>query len=195
MGLEHLLEALERDAKAQIEQLLAQARAEAEGVTAAMTAALAQRQAAAAEARERTRVIEVEQAVTRARRAARRSVLEARERLLERVFTVARSGLPAAAAGAGYRAGLPAVLAGALAAVGGEEVVIRCPEALVSDLERLRPPTTPRARVVLDPEAGSGFRVASADGAVEVDDTLESRLDRLRPELARRVLAQLGLES
>ena len=195
MGLEHLLEALERDAKAQIEQLLAQARAEAEGVTVATTAALAQRQSAAAETRERTRLIEVEQAVTRARRGARRSVLEARERLLERVFTAARSELPAAAAGAGYRAGLPAALAGALAAVGGEEVVIRCPEALVSDLERLRPPTTPQARVVVDPETGSGFRVASADGAVEVDDTLESRLDRLRPELARRVLAQLGLES
>ena len=195
MGLEHLLEALERDAKAQIEQLLAQARAEAEGVTAATTAALAQRQSAAAETRERTRLIEVEQAVTRARRAARRSVLEARERLLERVFADARSELPAAAAGAGYRAGLPAALAGALAAVGGEEVVIHCPEALVQDLERLRPATTPRARVVVDPETGSGFRVASADGAVEVDDTLESRLDRLRPELARRVLAQLGLES
>lgn len=195
MGLEHLLEALERDANAQIEQLLAQARAEAENVTASMTAALAQRQGAAAEARERTRLIEVEQAVTRARRSARRSVLEARERLLERVFAAARSELPAAAAGAGYRAGLPAALAGALAAVGGEEAVIRCPETLVRDLERLRPPTTPRARVVVDPAAGSGFHVASADGAVEVDDTLESRLDRLRPELARRVLAQLGLES
>jgi len=195
MGLEHLLEALERDANAQIEQLLAQARAEAEGVTAAMTTALAQRRGAAAEARERSRLIEVEQAVTRARRAARRSVLEARERLLERVFAAARGELPAAAAGADYRAGLSAALAGALAAVGGEEVVIRCPEALVRDLERLRPHATPPARVVVDPAAGSGFRVATVDGAVEVDDTLESRLDRLRPELARRVLAQLGLES
>ncbi len=195
MGLEHLLEALERDANAQIEQLLAQARAEADGLTTAMAAALAQRQGAAADARERTRLIEVEQAVTRARRAARRSVLEARERLLERVFAAARGELPAAAAGAGYRAGLPAALAGALAAVGGAEAVIRCPEALARDLERLRPPATPPVRVVVDPAAGSGFRVTSTDGAVEVDETLESRLDRLRPELARRVLAQLGLES
>jgi vacuolar-type H+-ATPase subunit E/Vma4 len=122
-------------------------------------------------------------------------VLEARERLLERVFAAARGELPAAAAGAGYRAGLPAALAGALAAVGGAEAVIRCPEALARDLERLRPPATPPVRVVVDPAAGSGFRVTSTDGAVEVDETLESRLDRLRPELARRVLAQLGLES
>jgi vacuolar-type H+-ATPase subunit E/Vma4 len=195
MGLEHLLDALERDANAQIDQLLVQARAEADGVTAAATAALAQRRGAAAEARERTRLLEVEQAVTRARRAARRSVLEARERLLERVFTAARNALPAAAAGAEYRAGLPTALAGGLAALGDVAAVIRCPESLVRDLERLRPPATPPVRVVVDPAAGSGFRVASADGAVEVDDTLETRLDRLRPDLARRVLAQLGLES
>jgi vacuolar-type H+-ATPase subunit E/Vma4 len=195
MGLEHLLDALERDANAQIDQLLAQARAEADGVTAAATTALAQRRGAAADARERTRLLEVEQAVTRARRSARRSVLEARERLLERVFTAARSALPAAAASAGYRAGLPAALAGALAALGDVEAVIRCPESLARDLERLRPPATPPVRVVVDPAAGSGLRVASGDGAVEVDDTLETRLDRLRPDLARQVLAQLGLES
>jgi len=194
MGLEHLLEALERDAMGQIDQLLAQARTEAEGVTAAATAALARRRGAAADARERTRLLEVEQAVTRARRAARRSVLEARERLLERVFTVARGELPAAAAGPAYRSGIPAALAGALAAIGGAEAVIRCPQTLAQDLERLRPPAPPSVQVVVDPAAGSGFRMATTDGAVEVDETLESRLDRLRPALARRVLAQLEIE-
>jgi len=193
MGLEHLLEALERDANAQIDQLLAQARAEANRITAAATAALAQRRGTATDARERTRRREVEQAVTRARRTARRSVLEARERLLERVFAAARGELPAAAAGPGYRAGLPAALDGALAAVGHEQVVIRCPEALARDLEQLRPESE-SVSVVVDPATGSGFRLTTADGAVEVDATLESRLDRLRPELARRVLAQLELE-
>jgi vacuolar-type H+-ATPase subunit E/Vma4 len=193
MGLEHLLEALERDANAQIDQLLAGARAEADRVTAAAAAVLGQRRVTAAEARERTRSREVEQAMTRARRAARRSMLEAREHLLERVFAAARAELPAAAAGTAYRAGLPDALASALAAVGHEQVVIRCPETLAPDLERLRPPEAECASVVVDPSAGSGFRVTSADGAVEVDDTLESRLDRLRPELARRVLAQLEL--
>jgi vacuolar-type H+-ATPase subunit E/Vma4 len=194
MGLEHLLDALERDAKGQIDQLLAQARAEADGVTAAAAAALAQRRAAAADAREHTRLLEVEQAVTRARRAARRLVLEARERLLERVFAAVRGALPAAAAGPGYRARLPAALAGALAAIGGGQAVIRCPAALAPELERLRPPATPAVPVVVDPAAGSGFRLASADGAVEVDDTLESRLERLRPALARQVLAELQVE-
>jgi V/A-type H+-transporting ATPase subunit E len=192
MGLEHLLEALERDANAQIEQLLAQARAEADRLTAAATETRERRCRAADEVRERSRLQEVERAVTLARRVARRSVLEARERLLDRVFTAARTELPAAAAGPAYRAALPAALAGALAAVGNEPAVIHCPKMLVRDLERLRP--ADRSSIEVDAAVGSGFRLATVDGAVEVDDTLEARLDRLRPMLARRVLARLELE-
>jgi len=192
MGLEHLLEALERDAKAQLEQLLAQARAEADRLTAAATATLERRRREAHEAHERSRLQAVEHAVTLARRGARRSVLEARERLLARVFTAAREELPAAAAGRAYLAALPAALTDALAAVGNEPAVIRCPKALAREVERLRP--ADRTSVVVDAAAGSGFRLATVDGAVEVDDTLEARLERLRPILARRILAQLKLE-
>ena len=193
MGLEHLLEALERDANAQIEQLLAQARAEADRLTAAGSEALQRRRDDAHSVGERSRYQEVAHAVTLARRGARRSVLEARARLLERVFVAARSALPDAAAGAAYRAALPAALAGALAAIGNEPAVIRCPQALAADVDRLRP--VDRVSVVVDPASGSGFRLTTVDGKVEVDDTLEARLERLRPILARRVLAQLELEA
>ena len=195
MGLEHLLEALERDADAQVEQTLAQARAEADRITTESAAALEQRCRAAAAARASARVQDVEHAVTLARREARRSLLEARERLLERVFTAARAGLPAAAAGPAYRASLPAALSGALAAVGTDQAVVRCPATLAPDVERARPRGSTSVAVEVDPASGSGFRVASTDGAVEIDDTLESRLDRLRSILARRVLAQLELEA
>jgi vacuolar-type H+-ATPase subunit E/Vma4 len=195
MGLEHLLEALERDADAQVEQTLARARAEADRLTTESAALLEQRCRAAAAARASARVQDVEHAVTLARREARRSILEARERLLERVFAAARAELPAAAAGPAYRASLPAALSGALAAVGSDQAVIRCPATLAPDLERARPRGSKAVQVEVDPASGSGFRVVSADGAVEVDDTLESRLDRLRLVLARRVLAQLALES
>jgi V/A-type H+/Na+-transporting ATPase subunit E len=195
MGLEHLLEALERDADAQVEQTLAQARAEADRITTESATALERRRRETTAARDSARVLEVEHAVTLARREARRSILEARERLLERVFAAARAELPAAAAGPVYRASLPAALSGALAAVGGEQAVIRCPEMLARELERARPPGSTSVPVEVDVASGSGFRVASADGAVEVDDTLESRLDRLRFVLARRVLALLELEA
>lgn len=195
MGLEHLLEALERDADAQVEQVLAQARAEADRITTESTAGLELRRRETTSARDRARVQEVEHAVTLARREARRSILEARERLLERVFASARTELPAAAASPAYRASLPAALHGALAAVGGAQAVIRCPETLAPDLERARPCGAEAVPVNVDPATGSGFRVTSADGAVEVDDTLEGRLERLRFVLARRVLAQLELEA
>lgn len=194
MGLEHLLEALERDADAQVVQLLAQARAEADRISTESAAALEGRRREATAAHDCARVQEVEHAVTLARREARRSILEARERLLERVFAAARAELPAAAAGPAYRASLPTALRGALSAVGGDQAVIRCPETLALELERARPRGPNAVAVKVDSASGSGFRVVSADGAVEVDDTLESRLDRLRFLLARRVLAQLELE-
>lgn len=195
MGLEHLLEALERDADAQVEQTLAQARAEADRISTESTAVLERRRREATSASDCARVLEVEHAVTLARREARRSILEARARLLERVFSAARAELPAAAATPAYRASLPAALSGALTAVGGDHAVIRCPETLAPELERARPRGSRTVPVKVDSASGSGFRVVSADGAVEVDDTLESRLDRLRSVLARRVLAQLELEA
>lgn len=194
MGLEHLLEALERDADAQAEQILAQARAEADRITTESTAALERRRCEAIAASESARHRDVEHAVALARREARRSILEARERLLERVFAAARAGLPGAVAGPAYRASLPAALRGALGALGGDRAVIRCPATLAAELERARPPGAGTVPVQVDQVAGNGFRVVSDDGAVEVDDTLESRLDRLRSVLARRVLAQLELE-
>jgi vacuolar-type H+-ATPase subunit E/Vma4 len=191
MGLEHLLDALERDATAQVEQLLARARADADQRTAAASEALERRRQDAHARLERSRHQDVEHAVALARRGARRSVLEARERFLERVFTAARAELAAAAAGPAYRASLPGALARALAAVGNETAVIRCPEALVADLRRLTP--NGRASVVVDESTGSGFVLATKDGAVEVDDTLEARLEHLRPALARHILSQLEL--
>jgi vacuolar-type H+-ATPase subunit E/Vma4 len=71
--------------------------------------------------------------------------------------------------------------------------VIRCPEQLASELERLRP--TDGVSIVVDPGAGSGFRLATADGAIEVDETLEARLERRLPELTRHLLARLEVES
>src|SRR5512135_200933 len=180
MGLEHLLEALERDADAQVEQTLAQARAEADRITTESSAALARRRGDATCARDSARRAEVEHAVTLARREARRSILEARERLLERVFAAARAALPAAAAGPAYRATLPAAVSGALSALGNDQAVIRCPEALAREIERARPRGAASVPVRVDPASVSGFRVVSADAAIEVDDTLESRLDRLR---------------
>jgi vacuolar-type H+-ATPase subunit E/Vma4 len=193
VGLDHLLEALERDANAQVERLLGEARAEADRLTAAGIGSVERRRREAAALRERSRQQEVERAVTLARRDARRAVLESRACLVERVIAAARAELPAAASGPANRTRLPAAVASALMAVGGAPAVIRCPARLASEMERL--PPADGVSIVVDPGAGSGFRLATADGAVEVDETLETRLERRRPELTRHLLARLEVES
>lgn len=192
MGLEHLLEALERDAGTQVEQLLAQARAEAERLTVTAAEDRERRRSNALGEHERLQREAVARALTTVRRTARRAELEARHRLLERVFVAMHALLPEAAGGPAFRTTLPHALAAALAGVGDEPAIIRCPKPLAEELRRLAPPG--RASVVVDDAVGSGFRITTEDGVIEVDETLEARFERQRPALARLALQHLGLE-
>jgi vacuolar-type H+-ATPase subunit E/Vma4 len=85
---------------------------------------------------------------------------------------------------------LPEHVAEALGAVGDEPAVIHCSEALVAAVRS----AVKRAKHVTvqgDPAAPPGIRVVTSDGAIEVDNTLEGRLERLRGRLALEVLATL----
>jgi vacuolar-type H+-ATPase subunit E/Vma4 len=195
MPLDHLLAALERDATAQAERLVAEARATADRLTSAAAEAIERRRGETLGAHEREQRAVVQAALSTARRAARRDVLEARERLLDRVFAAARAALPQALAHQAYRAALPERLAAALACVEeAGEAALRVPAAIAADV-RSSVSGNGRVTVRVDPAAGSGFRLATADGTLEVDDTLETRLDAQRPRLARDVLRQLEGES
>lgn len=194
MPLDQLLAALERDAREQADRLVAEARAEAERVRDAAERDIARRRAATEGAREREHHAALEQALSNVRRAARRDVLEARDRLLARVFSAARAALPAAINTPAYRATLPRRLEAGLACFdGAEPVVVRCSPPLVDVVQAALPPRAD-VRVRGDPEAGSGFRLTTPDGAIEVDDTLETRLAARRPRLARAALRRLDLE-
>jgi vacuolar-type H+-ATPase subunit E/Vma4 len=190
MGLTHLLEALERDARSEIERLTAAARAEADGVTAESATRLAARRRLALGEVDRQHRYELEQALTTARRAGRRAVLEARQRLLHRVFDDVHGLLPGALDLDSYRNSLPAALGRALAALGEGPISIRCTPSIRPLLETLERPAV--ASVVPDDTVGSGFLVRASDGSVDVVETLEERLERRRTELTRRVLVQLG---
>jgi vacuolar-type H+-ATPase subunit E/Vma4 len=195
MPLDHLLAALERDATAQAERLVAEARVTADRLTSAAAEAIERRRGETLGAYEREQRAVVQAALSTARRAARRDVLEARERLLDRVFATARAALPQALAHQAYRAALPERLAAALACVEeAGEAALRVPAALAADV-RTAVSGNGRVTVRVDHAAGSGFRLATADGSLEVDDTLETRLDAQRPRLARDVLRQLEVES
>lgn len=190
MPLEQLLDALERDATAQAETLVADARAAAATIATERETRLARRREDVLGAREAELRGTVEAVLGEARRAGRRTVLEARDRLLDRVFTAARTLFPAAIAGDAYRASLPEHVAEALRAVGDEPAVIRCSEALVPAVQAASG-RNKDLTVLGDPTAPPGVTVSTIDGAIDVDNTLEGRLERLRGRLALDVVARL----
>jgi vacuolar-type H+-ATPase subunit E/Vma4 len=192
MPLDHLLGALERDGSAQAEDLLVQARATVAAIAREADELVARRRADVLGGRETELRGAAQAALGETRRTGRRAVLTARQRLLERVFGAARGLFFEALASEAYRArALPEHLAEALGAVGDEPAVIRCPETLVPAV-RAAVARKKHLTVQGDPAAPPGIRVVTTDGAIEVDNTLEGRLDRLRARLALEVLAKLG---
>jgi vacuolar-type H+-ATPase subunit E/Vma4 len=190
MPIAQLLEALEREARAQAEAVLEEARAAAATVTRDADERLALRRADALGAREAELRAAGEAMLAEARRSGRRRVLEARRQLLERVFVAARALFPAAMTEPAYGAALPGHLAEALRAVGDGPAAVRCPEALVTSV---RAAVADRKDVAVrgDAAAPPGVTVVTADDVIEVDDTLDGRLERLRPQLSLEVLARL----
>ena len=189
--IDALLARLERDAEAEIARVLADGCAQAAAVTAQAEERIAQRRQATLVRREAEGRAGMERALAGARHGARERVLEARETLLERCFAQLRAALPSLAATAAYRGALAGDVARTLAFAGDRKVIVRCAPALTAALRRL---VKTNGRVSIKPDAriAAGFRVATADGGLEVDATLEGRTLRLRPRLALEALAALG---
>lgn len=190
MPLTDLLAALERDAGAQVEAILAAARAEAERVVSETEERIVAQRAAARATTEAARRGELERDLARARRDAQGRVLVARTCLIERVEDAVRGLLPRAIGESAYLDSLAPALEEALSGVGDVPVEVRCSPSLE---KAVRGFVAGRANTVVTPDSGvgSGLRVRSQDGRVEVDATLESRLARDRDELALAALALL----
>ena len=189
--IDALLARLERDAEAEIARVLADGRAQAAAVTAQAEERIAQRRQATLVRRETEGRVGMERALAGARHTARERVLQARETLLERCFAQLRAALPSLAATAAYRAALAGDVARTLAFAGDRKAIVRCAPALTTALRRLVK-TNGRLSIKPDARIAAGFRVATADGGLEVDATLEGRALRLRPRLALEALAALG---
>lgn len=189
--IEGLLARLERDADGEIARILDDGRARAAAITAASDARSAEQRAATLQRRESTARAQHERALARSRRAARARVLEARAALLDRLFERVRADLPAIAASSAYRATLGTRVERLRVYTGGQPVTIQCAPALVGAMRRLVK-TNGHLRIAADRDVAAGFRVLSADGRLEIDARLESRLERLRPRLALEALAELS---
>lgn len=194
MALEHLLAALEREAAERAQALIAGARAESDRIAAAAEERVTRRRRETLGPREAALRATAERTLAETRRAARRAQLEARGRLLDRVFAAARELGPPAVAGDAYRRALPAFLAQALACVGAAPAVIRCSPALARPIRALVA-TLEREGLTVEPDArvGSGFVLTTGDGKISVDHTLEARLARAESRLALEALRALDL--
>jgi vacuolar-type H+-ATPase subunit E/Vma4 len=193
MPLDQLLAALQREAQAEADRLLAEARRAAADLSAIAEAAVAREREHSLGARMRLQQAELEATLSAARLSARREVLEARERLLVRLFEILRSACPAAVTRPEYVATLPHRIAAALSCV-DESVKVHF-TAPASLLDRIGAALPDEARVSVrqDAEVGSGFRATSDDGSVEIVDTLESRIDGQKAILSRQALHLLGV--
>lgn len=191
MALDQLLGALDREARLTADRLRAEATAEAARIATVRGAMIEHQRAAEVARLTRDRRDRSEALVAAVRRDARREALVARSRLLERVDLALADAFPAALASAAYRETLGARLEDALTAFAdGTPVSARCTAELAALLLAAWPGTR-RGEVRADGAIGNGFVLADGECRLEVEETLEARLDAHRGTLHREALRLL----
>lgn len=189
--IDTLLATLEREAEAEIARVMDEARARAAALGAASDERIAVERGALLGVREAKARAELERALAAARSAARARVLAARTALLARVFAKLNEELPRVAKSAQYRARLGAQLEQLMPFAGGRPVTVRCSPDLAAALRAIVK-TNGRCPIQPDSQIAAGFRLTTGDGVLEIDATLEGRIERLRPELALEALGALA---
>ena len=189
--IDALLATLQREAETEISRVMDDARARAAEIIAAAEQRITLRREQTLEQRTATARTEHERALAGTRAAARAQVLAARAALLDRLFARLRAELPAVAGSAAYRAGLGRQLEHVRSFAGERSITVHCNPALAATLRNVMRKNG-RLPVRPDPHVAGGFRLTTADGMLEIDATLEDRLERLRPQLALEALAALS---
>lgn len=203
MGLDALLAKLDADARREREEILSRATRRAEALRAQAEAELERAHTRALddvrareEAAARKRIVE-------ARTEARRTVFQARQKLLGRIRSAAEERIDRGSEDDLYRSALPEEVEAALQRAPAGAIQVRAASGLVDALrEAVRgawpengegpgATDTPALEVVSDDEVGTGFLAVGAEGAVVVDATLSARLERAWPAEAMRLLKEL----
>ncbi len=180
MAIQELLAALDAEADARAEEQLAAARAEAKRIAEAAAEQLAAARSARVSDVESKVRRETEARLSSERRRARAEVLRERHAMVERVLAAATACFPSAIMAA--RVPLERHLAEALAHVEGTVARVHCRPELMAAIEPLA--AARGLTVEATPAAGWGVVAADGSGRIEVDNTLEARLVRMRAVLA-----------
>ena len=154
---------------------------------------------------ERTRIIESakkqaenlkRQIVGSSRLAARNQELLMIENAVNNAFEEARKKLAASGGKDSYRTLMASLVEESVSSVGSDEVVVECNRndaelvsKILADLQK----KNPRIKAKISDqhiEVIGGIRVKSADGSMTFDNTIDSRIERLKP-LIRKNIAQI----
>lgn len=193
MALEDILQAMEREARAEIEKIAARAEAEASAIVAQAeeeARAIRERYYLSAAARlqsDRWRPIH------KARFAATREVAEAREALIEEAFAAAGEELSRLRQSPAYPECLRRLVWEIVNELGSRlrMLVDARDEALV---RRIAAEMGLEAEIATGLNTTGGLEASTPDGRISVVNTLESRLELGRSHLRRRVAALLLAE-
>jgi vacuolar-type H+-ATPase subunit E/Vma4 len=190
MALDTLLETLSRDAEADAGRVVAEARAEADRIRADARTALTERCDQSVAVLERGLRADVDARRAASRREAGIDVLRGQSRFLDRIFTASRAAFPGALADPARFATLESMVREALTFFPDTPVTIRCRAGLVAAVTKAAMAMGSVA-VVADDTVPEGIVVESSDGSARIDNTLESRLRHMGPQLSIELLAEL----
>lgn len=177
MALDALLGLLESEAESTKRGILDEARARADAIRAEARAHEEHQRTASRRSTESSARTDAAARLARIRQEAETEILAARRGLIERVFEEARKRLPARLDATTLQRHLDE----ALALAGTEHSELICRPELES---AVRAVAGVQATVRVDDDAGWGIRIWIESSRLDLDNTIEARLERLEPWLA-----------
>ncbi len=188
-----LLEVVERQGDAEAQQIRDAGAADAAHIRAAADVEAQSAISAHVEAKKHELRAANGRRLAAARWAARRSVFDARERLLARVIQATVAQLPRALIGEATDSRVATLLDEAWEYLPPGPVTIRCQPTLVESVQRLVA-ARGTVNVVSDPTIVAGVRMESPTGRLTIDNTLDARLDRMWRAIAAELVRGLAGE-
>jgi V/A-type H+-transporting ATPase subunit E len=193
MALEHILKAMDAEAQAEIDRLLAEAETRERDIVAA-----AEAEVPTIQARHHAEIlpavqVEVARLQYEARLTALREVMHAREELIERAFDLAEAQLGEVRQRPDYPVILHRLTAEVLTEL-GPSIVLRVDRRDLSLMRAILAELGVQATLEEGLNTPGGLEGSTADGQIYVYNTLTSRLARARQSLRREVAALLAGE-
>ncbi len=190
--VEKIIAKIEEDARAEAERILSEAKAQAEGIRKEAEAKAQARKAEIISRGKREAEQERARIVANAKLRARKALLDAKEEVIKEAFSRAEKALADVAKEERYPEILKKLILEAIETLGGDvEILARKEDKKIlskSFLQEIAREAKVKVTLAKDTISSiGGVVVRSKDGSAEVDNTFETRLERISAELRSSV--------